>query len=176
MFMNVVKHSLPIGSIPLNLISVKILYMDTGERIKLARQKLELTQEAFGKLAGVSKAAVSYWENGRTKPERDALLNLKHKRGISPEWVTSGKGEMFDALAGAGSLELIPSWDLLTHKQRQEFITQIKEVAESNKEIRAEAVSKPATEASLPAKRPATAVTAGPPSVHAKKTVRRTGS
>jgi transcriptional regulator with XRE-family HTH domain len=138
MFMDVVKHALPVRSIPLNLISAKILYMDTGERIKQARKRLDLTQEAFGKLAGVSKAAVSYWESGQTKPERDALLSLKRKRGISPEWVTSGKGEMFDAITGAETIEAIPAWELLTQKQRQIFAQQIEEQAAENQAIRQE--------------------------------------
>lgn len=138
MFMSVVKHALPVGSIPLNLISAKILYMDTGERIKQARRRLDLTQDAFGKLAGVSKAAVSQWENGRTKPERDALLSLKRKRGISPEWVTSGKGEMFDAAVNAEAVDITPAWELLTQEQRQNFAKQIKEQAESNQAIYAQ--------------------------------------
>jgi transcriptional regulator with XRE-family HTH domain len=138
MFMATVKHALPSRSIPLNLISAKILYMDTRERIKQARKRLDLTQEAFGKLAGVSKAAVSQWESGRTKPERDALLSLKRKRGISPEWVTSGKGEMFDAITGAETIEAIPAWELLTQEQRQNFAKQINEQAESNQAIYAQ--------------------------------------
>lgn len=138
MFMATVKHALPARSIPLNLISAKILYMDTGERIKQARKRLELTQEAFGKLAGVSKAAVSQWESGRTKPERDALLSLKRKRGISPEWITSGKGEMFDTDNGADAIDLTPAWELLTQEQRQEFAKQIKAQAESNQAIYAQ--------------------------------------
>lgn len=178
MFMNVVKHALPSRSIPLNLISARILYMDTWDRIKQVRKRLELTQEAFGKLAEVSKAAVSYWESGQTKPERDALLNLKRKRGISPEWITSGKGEMFDAIAGAESLETIPDWELLTHEQRQEFIGKIKEQAASNKAIVDElAPAKQEAEAKAPPRMPSTAVAAGPPKTHAKKTGhRRTGS
>lgn len=135
MFMGVVKHALPDRSIPLNLISAKILYMDTGERIKQARQRLELTQEAFGKLAGVSKAAVSQWESGRTKPQRDALLSLKRKRGISPEWVTSGSGEMFDAITGDEAIEIKPAWELLTQEQRQDFAKQIRDQADKNQAI-----------------------------------------
>lgn len=138
MFIGTVKHALPVRSIPLNLISVKILYMDTGDRIKQVRKRLDLTQEAFGKLAGVSKAAVSQWESGRTKPERDALLSLKRKRGISPEWVTSGKGEMLDAETESGTTDLRPAWELLTQEQRQNFARQIKEQAESNQAIYAQ--------------------------------------
>lgn len=136
MFMATVKHALPVRSIPLNLISARILYMDAGERIKQVRKRLDLTQEAFGKLAGVSKAAVSQWESGRTKPERDALLSLKRKRGISPEWITSGKGEMFDTTeTGTDVTELNAAWGLLLDGERDELLELIKERAKHNKAV-----------------------------------------
>lgn len=157
MFITTVKHALPIRSIPLNRFQVRILYMTTRERIKEVRELLELTGEAFGKLAGVSKAAVSQWESGRTTPQRDALLSLKRKRGISPEWITSGKGEMFDAVSG--SFEMSEEWDLLTHEQRQEFIGKIKAQAASNKTV----VDELSTKQKPAPKMPSTAVAGGPP-------------
>ena len=52
------------------------------ERIRQLRTDMGLTQEEFGKLAGVkTRAAVSQWEKGRTSPQRDALLSLE-KNGI----------------------------------------------------------------------------------------------
>lgn len=43
-------------------------YMDTmGDRIRQLRAARNLTQEQLAKLAGVTKSAVSQWENGSTK-------------------------------------------------------------------------------------------------------------
>jgi hypothetical protein len=40
-----------------------------GKRIRLARQRKHLTQEALGKLVGKSVRAVNDWENDRTSPK-----------------------------------------------------------------------------------------------------------
>ena len=69
---------------------------DISDRIKELRKTLGLSQEKFGKLAGVSKAAVSQWELGITKPERDALLALRKNKQINTLWVTTGDGDIFD--------------------------------------------------------------------------------
>ena len=67
--------------------------MDTvAERIKYLRHKHNCTQEKLGKFAGVSKSAVSQWERGISEPERDSLLQLHNRLGISPEWIMRGKG------------------------------------------------------------------------------------
>jgi transcriptional regulator with XRE-family HTH domain len=43
-------------------------HMDTmGDRIRQLRAARNLTQEQLAKLAGVTKSAVSQWENGSTK-------------------------------------------------------------------------------------------------------------
>lgn len=69
--------------------------MTIETRIKATRSEWGLTQQEFGKLAGVSKAAVSQWEHGVTKPERDALLSLQKKRKLSPNWVLTGHGDQY---------------------------------------------------------------------------------
>ena len=68
---------------------------DTTKRIKMLRKSLGFTQEQLGKAAGVSKAAVSQWERGITKPERDSLLEMQHKLKVNPVWITENRGEMF---------------------------------------------------------------------------------
>lgn len=144
MFMPTVKHTLPNRSISLNRFSARIDFMKTGERVKKARAFLELTQEAFGKVAGVSKAAVSQWENGVTTPQRDALLNLSRKRHISPEWITSGRGEMVEveraAAAPASALtveqaEILSLWAQLAQSEQTEMLGTIKKKAAHNREV-----------------------------------------
>lgn len=52
------------------------------ERIRRLRQKLNLTQEDFAHLIGVTFATVNRWENGRTTPNKVAqkvLLLLEKK-------------------------------------------------------------------------------------------------
>lgn len=44
--------------------------MDVHDRIRQGRQRLDLTEEEFGKLVGVSRGAVQQWENKTTAPNR----------------------------------------------------------------------------------------------------------
>lgn len=71
-------------------------------RIKQVRKLLRLSQEKFGKLAGVSKSAVSQWESDQTTPERDALFSLQKNARINPKWITDGIDPMFNTNARAG--------------------------------------------------------------------------
>src|SRR5690242_17107950 len=64
-----------------------------GDRIRHIREELELSQEAFGRHMGVSKAAVSQWENGDIKNLRPAnLFALQNFTGYSAEWIATGAG------------------------------------------------------------------------------------
>ena len=58
--------------------------MDTiGERIRQLRESNKLTSEQFGKIAEVSKGAVSQWENNTTEPKAKALMYLSRHFHIS---------------------------------------------------------------------------------------------
>ena len=44
-----------------------------SENLKLYRKELELTQADLAKAIGVSRAVISYWENGKKEP---SITNL----------------------------------------------------------------------------------------------------
>jgi putative transcriptional regulator len=53
-----------------------------ADRIKALRQRMELTQEDFAHLIGVTFSTVNRWENGRSRPNRIAsrlLIGLEKK-------------------------------------------------------------------------------------------------
>ena len=47
-----------------------------GEKIKAKRRERELTQEELAAILGVSKAAVSKWENGESYPDVEMLPQI----------------------------------------------------------------------------------------------------
>ncbi len=49
--------------------------------LKAHRQKLGLSQEDYGKLAGVSGLTIYNWENGKTKPRQQQLAGWAAIRG-----------------------------------------------------------------------------------------------
>ena len=56
--------------------------MKFGEKLKLARVKANLTQEAVAKQIGVSRQSLSNWENDRTYPDLASVLKLSDLYGL----------------------------------------------------------------------------------------------
>lgn len=64
-----------------------------GARLRHVRLEAQLSQEEAGRLAGVSKQAISHIENDRTKnPEAATLEPLSRRLGVSLNWLMTGKG------------------------------------------------------------------------------------
>lgn len=56
-----------------------------GEAIKANRLRCQMTQEFVAETIGVSRQAVSKWENGAADPSTSNLIALAKLFGISPE-------------------------------------------------------------------------------------------
>ena len=62
-----------------------ILRRSLGEVLKEHRMRCAMTQEFVAESMGVSRQAVSKWENGTADPSTSNLLKLAKLYGISPE-------------------------------------------------------------------------------------------
>lgn len=62
-----------------------ILRRSLGEVLKEHRTRCNMTQEFVAESLGVSRQAVSKWENGTADPSTSNLLKLAKLYGISPE-------------------------------------------------------------------------------------------
>ena len=71
-----------------------------NERIKQIRELLELNQSDFATKTGISRSAVSEFENGTREPSKSFLLALTDL-GISLDWFLTGKGSPFMTLSHA---------------------------------------------------------------------------
>ena len=101
-FTNQVNTALPV-------IKYALQMKDIADRVKQLRNELGLNQEELGRLAGVTKSAVSQWERGLTQPQRDALMALQSRKRINPDWVIHGKGSPFiDVVEGKMHARLPP--------------------------------------------------------------------
>ena len=63
----------------------EILRRSLGEVLKDHRMRCSMTQEFVAESLGVSRQAVSKWENGTADPSTSNLLKLAKLYGISPE-------------------------------------------------------------------------------------------
>jgi len=66
-----------------------------GERIKLLRKHLGLTQKEFAKRIGVIDRLVSKWEKGANDPTTKSLLLIAKEFNVNLHWLLTGEGEMF---------------------------------------------------------------------------------
>lgn len=65
-----------------------------NDRIKELRKAMNLSQEKFGELLGITKSGVSDIESGRRKVTDQHVIMLANN-GASEEWLRTGKGSMF---------------------------------------------------------------------------------
>ena len=83
-----------------------------SQGIKELRERLELTQEVFARILGVSFATVNRWENGKTVPTGDyarVLQTLRHLTspngpGATIDWKRVGALSAMAAVAGFSPL------------------------------------------------------------------------
>lgn len=68
---------------------------EIGKRVKKIRLQKGISQEKFGELIGIKKAAVSKIENGDNSLSKSNLIAICRQFNISEDWLLHGKGEMF---------------------------------------------------------------------------------
>lgn len=69
----------------------------TGDRLKLLRKTIGLTQEQLAQRLGIGKAALSMIETGKAALSSRNKNILVQELNVNPEWLDSGEGEMFNA-------------------------------------------------------------------------------
>ena len=65
-----------------------------NDRIKELRKAMNLSQEKFGELLGITKSGVSDIESGRRKVTDQHVIMLANN-GVNEEWLRTGNGDMF---------------------------------------------------------------------------------
>ena len=78
-----------------------------GDRIRLRRKSLQLTQKQLAQQVNVSHVAVSQWEKEETLPRGENLLRLSEALGCAPAFLIEGDGPVFSESAWTG-LHQIP--------------------------------------------------------------------
>lgn len=64
--------------------------MTLHERITIARKQSGLSQEQLGEKLGVSRQAVSKWENGQSNPDVAYIAEMCRLFGVSSDWLLLG--------------------------------------------------------------------------------------
>ncbi|MDE8558654.1 XRE family transcriptional regulator [Pantoea agglomerans] len=73
-----------------------------GDRIRLRRKSLQLTQKQLAQQVKVSHVAISQWEKEETLPRGENLLRLAEALGCAPAYLIDGDGPVFSENTWAG--------------------------------------------------------------------------
>lgn len=68
---------------------------EIGTRVKKVRLRKGISQEQFGEIIGIKKAAVSKIVNGENSLSKGNLLAICRQFNVNKEWLINGNGEMF---------------------------------------------------------------------------------
>lgn len=72
--------------------------MDIGNQILNIRKEQKLTQEEFGRLFYVTRQTVSNWENGKSYPDLQILVDISNRFQISLDLLLKGDSKMVRAI------------------------------------------------------------------------------
>lgn len=69
--------------------------MTQGERVKMIRDKAQLTMEQFGnRIGGVSKSTISNIENDNRNLTEHMLKSICREFDVNEKWLKTGEGDM----------------------------------------------------------------------------------
>lgn len=68
--------------------------MEVGERLKLRRVELNLTQEYVAEVLGITRQTISNWENGRSYPDIERMIRLSDVYLLSLDELLKGDKKM----------------------------------------------------------------------------------
>ena len=71
----------------------EVFFMTLGEKISFLRQEKGISQEKLAELVGVSRQAVTKWENGNANPDTENLIRLAEIFGVSLDELCKGFSE-----------------------------------------------------------------------------------
>lgn len=84
--------------------------MDFPQRVRSAREKLDLTQEDVAQKLGVTASAVSTWEAGRARPRLDKLKQLAELFGITVSELMGEPAGQERSVRGTSALVPLLGW------------------------------------------------------------------
>ena len=70
--------------------------MSVGERISLLRKEQKISQGQLADTLGISRQAVSKWENGQSSPDTLNLIRLAEALNTEVEYLATGRKPTYD--------------------------------------------------------------------------------
>lgn len=68
--------------------------MDVGQRLKMRRNELKLTQDYVAEKLGITRQTISNWKNGRSYPDIERIIRLSELYELSLDELLKGDQKM----------------------------------------------------------------------------------
>ena len=107
--------------------------INLGERLKLLRTTLDLTQEDFARKIRVSKGYVTSLEKSVRELNPRLIKLISDTFGASEQWFKTGKGKMFTDRKDVSLEEVIALYNQLDPRLQKLVIEQLKVLLEMNR-------------------------------------------
>ena len=109
--------------------------MTQGERVKMVRDKAQLTMEQFGnRIGGVSKSTISNIEHDNRNLTEHMLKSICREFDVNEKWLKSGEGDMPRKLSEEEEVAALVS-DLLEDGRDNPFFGIILEIVQTYNEL-----------------------------------------
>lgn len=109
--------------------------MTQGERVKMVRDKVQLTMEQFGnRIGGVSKSTISNIENDNRNLTEHMLKSICREFDVNEKWLKTGEGDMPRKLSEEEEVAALVS-DLLEDGRNNPFFGIILEIVQTYNEL-----------------------------------------
>lgn len=122
--------------------------MNIGDRIKVLRKSLGLTQALFAEKIGLRATAIGLYESGNRAVTERSIISICKIFGVNEDWLRNGTGEMFvqqqgdenSQLAKEYSLDplgvaILKSYNALSQKERNIIGNYIRQIAKEYNDI-----------------------------------------
>lgn len=89
-----------------------------NKRIEELRNALNLSQDKFGKVLGVTRTAVCSWETGRRGITEQIIISICKEFNVNRAWLVEGVGDMFTNIPETILDELAMQFDLSDEEKK----------------------------------------------------------
>lgn len=97
--------------------------MSIGERIRIKRKELNITQTQIQDKTGISSGNLSTIESGKTLPSATALINLSKILNCSIDWILTGSSPISENLSLTNTeQQLVSNFRILSAEDQDEII------------------------------------------------------
>ena len=98
---------------------------NVGERIKMLRKKLGLTQSELAQKLGLECAAISKYETNRVPLTQDSLLRLAEVFNVTTDYILTGKRTINEPIEIAANMGDKADLSEMTEKDKQFILDMI---------------------------------------------------